>query len=102
MAGQAADHSGGQRPRIHQREADGMGSKDGCSHPIHPTRKAAAERIYRALQPHSPTRKLNQNIFETIEEAQNQATDWLWTYNNDRPNMAIGEITPAMKLKMAA
>jgi len=45
---------------------------------------------------------LDQNIFETIEEAQSQATEWLWTYNNDRPNMAIGGITPAMKLKMAA
>ena len=33
---------------------------------------------------------------------QEQATEWLWTYNNDRPNMAIGGITPAMKLKMAA
>ncbi len=26
----------------------------------------------------------------------------LWTYNNDKPNMAIGGITPAMKLKQAA
>jgi putative transposase len=25
----------------------------------------------------------------------------LWTYNNERPNMAIGGITPAMKLKTA-
>ena len=33
---------------------------------------------------------LDQNIFETIEEAQSQATKWLWTYNNDRPNMTIG------------
>ncbi len=32
---------------------------------------------------------LAQNIFETIEEAQDQATAWLWTYNNDRPNMGI-------------
>ena len=45
---------------------------------------------------------LSQYIFETIEEAQNQATEWLWTYNNERPNMAIGGITPAMKLKTAA
>jgi putative transposase len=45
---------------------------------------------------------LSQYIFETIEEAQEQATEWLWTYNNERPNMAIGGITPAMKLKMAA
>ena len=45
---------------------------------------------------------LDQNIFQTVEEAQDQATRWLWTYNNDRPNMAIDGITPAMKLKMAA
>jgi putative transposase len=43
-----------------------------------------------------------QHIIEKIEEAQGFATQWLWTYNNDRPNMAIGGITPAMKLKMAA
>ncbi len=45
---------------------------------------------------------LDQNILKTIQEAQDQATKWLWTYNNDRPNMAISGITPAMKLKMAA
>jgi len=45
---------------------------------------------------------LDQNIFRSVEEAQEQATNWLWTYNNDRPNMGIGGITPAMKLKMAA
>jgi putative transposase len=44
---------------------------------------------------------LGQYIFETIEEAQEQATEWLWTYNNERPNMGIGGITPAMKLKTA-
>ncbi len=44
----------------------------------------------------------DQNIFETIEEAQTQATEWLWAYHNDRPNMAIGGITSAMKLKLAA
>ncbi|KAB2725363.1 transposase, partial [Brucella anthropi] len=27
---------------------------------------------------------------------------WLWTYNNERPNMGIGGVTPAQKLKMAA
>ena len=45
---------------------------------------------------------LSQYIFETIEEAQDHATEWLWTYNNERPNMGIGGITPAMKLKTAA
>lgn len=26
---------------------------------------------------------LSQYTFETIEEAQDQATEWLWTYNNE-------------------
>ena len=39
---------------------------------------------------------------ESIEEAQDHATHWLWTYNNDRPNMGIGGITNARKLKIAA
>ena len=43
-----------------------------------------------------------QYIIESIEEAQDRATQWLWTYNNDRPNVGIGGITPAQKLKMAA
>jgi putative transposase len=45
---------------------------------------------------------LSQYIFETIEEAQDQATEWPWTYNNERPNMGIDGITPPMKLKTAA
>ena len=45
---------------------------------------------------------LDQHIIENIEEAQDYATQWLWTYNNDRPNMGIGGITPAQKLKIAA
>ena len=40
-------------------------------------------------------------FIETIEEVQRHATQWLWTYNNERPNMGIGGITPAQKLKMA-
>ncbi len=45
---------------------------------------------------------LDHYIFDTIEEVQQIATEWLWTYNNERPNMGIGGITPAMKLKTAA
>ena len=41
-------------------------------------------------------------IFETTEEVQQIATEWLWIYNNERSNMGIGGVTPAMKLKMAA
>lgn len=39
---------------------------------------------------------------QNIEEVQQIATEWLWTYNNERPNMGIGGLTPAMKLRMAA
>ena len=42
---------------------------------------------------------LDQYMFATIKEVQDYATDWLWTYNNDRPNMGLGGITPAQKLK---
>ena len=45
---------------------------------------------------------LAQELFESIEAVQESATRWLWTYNNERPNMAIGGITPKQKLAMAA
>ncbi|WP_255509735.1 transposase, partial [Oceaniovalibus sp. ACAM 378] len=38
---------------------------------------------------------LDQYVIDSIEEAQDHATQLLWTYNNDRPNMGIGGITPA-------
>ena len=45
---------------------------------------------------------LNQYLFQTIEEVREFATKWLWVYNNERPNTAIGGITPKMKLALAA
>ena len=66
--------------------------------PGQPQQNAYIERFNRTVR----HEWLDENIFETIEEAQDQATKWLWTYNNDRPNMAICGITPAMKLKTAA
>ena len=45
---------------------------------------------------------LSQTLFGSIEEVQDSATRWLWTYNNERPNMALGGITPMQKLAMAA
>jgi putative transposase len=45
---------------------------------------------------------LSQTLFSSISEAQDSATRWLWTYNHERPNMAIGGITPMQKLAMAA
>ena len=45
---------------------------------------------------------LARTLFDSIEQVQDKATRWLWTYNHERPNMALGGITPAMKLAMAA
>lgn len=45
---------------------------------------------------------LGQYIFDSIEQVQQEATRWLWTYNNERPNMALGGITPMQKLSLAA
>lgn len=45
---------------------------------------------------------LNQFLFSTIEQVQDYATKWLWSYNNERPNMAIGGITPKQKLALVA
>jgi putative transposase len=41
-------------------------------------------------------------LFETLEEIQEFATNWLWIFNHDRPNMALGGITPKQKLALAA
>ena len=45
---------------------------------------------------------LAQYLFDSIEDVQEYATHWLWSYNNERPNMGIGGITPNQKLKLAA
>ena len=66
--------------------------------PGKPQQNAYVERYNRTVR----TEWLGQYIFQSIEEVQDHATRWLWTYNNERPNMALGGITPAMKLKQAA
>jgi putative transposase len=66
--------------------------------PGQPKQNAYIERYNRTVR----HEWLDQYIINSIEEAQHFATQWPWTYNNDRPNMGIGGITPAMKLKMAA
>ena len=44
---------------------------------------------------------LTQMIFDSLSEVEEFATKWLWHYNNERPNMALGGITPRMKLELA-
>ena len=66
--------------------------------PGKPQQNAYVERYNRTVR----YEWLSQNIFENIEEVQEMATKWLWTYNNERPNMALGGITPRQKLSIGA
>ena len=66
--------------------------------PGNPQQNAYVERFNRTVR----YDWLNQDIFDDIEEVQEKATRWLWHYNNERPNMAIGGLIPMQKLMMAA
>jgi len=44
---------------------------------------------------------LDLHLFKSIEHAQLLATQWLWTYNNDRPHTSIGGVPPKYLLKAA-
>ena len=66
--------------------------------PGKPQQNAYIERYNRTLR----YDWLAQFIFDSIAEVRDFATAWLWTYNNERPNMALGGITPRMKTAMAA
>lgn len=66
--------------------------------PGNPQQNAYAERYNRTVR----YDWLTQHVFESIEDVQEQGTHWLWTYNNERPNMALGGITPAQKLARVA
>jgi len=41
---------------------------------------------------------LSHYCFDSIADVQDYATQWLWIYNHERPNMAIGGITPKQRL----
>lgn len=45
---------------------------------------------------------LSQYLFDELDEVRAFATKWLWTYNHERPNMALGGITPQQKLALVA
>jgi putative transposase len=66
--------------------------------PGNPQQNAYVERFNRTVR----YDWLGQQLFGSIEEVQGQATQWLWTYNNERPNMGLGGITPKQKLALAA
>ncbi len=66
--------------------------------PGKPQQNAYVERYNRTVR----HEWLNQHPFDSIDYARETATEWLWRYNNDRPNMANGGFTPIQKLEQAA
>lgn len=66
--------------------------------PGNPQQNAYVERYNRTVR----YDWLAHHLFDSIDEVQNFATNWLWTYNHERPNTAIGGITPKQKLALAA
>lgn len=65
--------------------------------PGKPTQNAYVERFNRTVR----HEWLELHLFESIEQAQELATIWLWTYNNERPNSAIGRVPPRYLLNVA-
>jgi len=43
---------------------------------------------------------LSQHLWESIEEVQTFATQWMNQYNYERPHMALGSMTPKQRLAM--
>jgi len=59
--------------------------------PGKPTQNAYVERFNRTVR----HEWLDLHDFSSVEQAQILATQWLWIYNNERPNTAVGGIPPA-------
>jgi putative transposase len=66
--------------------------------PGKPQQNAYIERFNRTVR----HEWLSQTLWENLEQVQRAACEWMWTYNHERPNMALGGITPKQRLAMAA
>lgn len=66
--------------------------------PGKPTQNAYVEHFNRTVR----HEWVDEHLFNSTDHAQRTATAWLWRYNNERPNMANGGITPIQKLALAA
>lgn len=65
--------------------------------PGKPTQNAYIERFNRTAR----HEWLDLHAFQSISHAQQLATTWLWEYNNERPNSAIGGVPPRQLVKAA-
>ena len=66
--------------------------------PGKPQQNAYVERFNRTVR----YEWLAQQLFDSIEEVQEFATQWMWNYNHERPHMALGGITPYQRRVMTA
>ena len=81
-----------------QRWANKRGIRIEYIQPGNPQQNAYVERFNRTVR----YEWLAQYLFDTVGEVQDFATQWLWNYNHERPNMALGGFTPKQRLAMAA
>ena len=66
--------------------------------PGKPQQNAYVERFNRTVR----YEWLSQHYWSNLEEVQLRATRWMWQYNHERPNMALGGFTPIQRLAMTA
>ena len=62
--------------------------------PGKPTQNAYIERFNQTVRQEC----LDLHLFDSVEQAQNLTTQWLWVYNNERPHFALGGIPPRAKV----
>jgi putative transposase len=66
--------------------------------PGNPQQNAYVERFNRTVR----YEWLSQYYWQSIDQVQDFATQWMWSYNHERPNMALGGLTPKQRLAMVA
>jgi len=66
--------------------------------PGKPQQNAYIERYNRTVR----NEWLSRHLFEAIDQVQAFATQWLWQYNHQRPNMGNGGLTPMQKSALTA
>ena len=66
--------------------------------PGKPQQNAYIERFNRTVR----YEWLSQYHWDNLDEVREHATRWMYNYNHNRPNMALGGITPKQRLAMAA
>jgi putative transposase len=81
-----------------RRSSSGQGIRLEYIQPGKPQQNAYVERFNRTVR----YEWLSQYHWIDLDHVQRAATDWMWSYNHERPNMALGGFTPKQRLAMTA